>query len=1636
MADPGIIDRPPPAPGEAQYQRAVAFGGQQMADQYKADQTAAMLRKGATGQDLDAWWGTAPGSSESFHQTVQANMQRNLPNGAHFAQNPAEAWSAGWDMSVSGLATNRALPKTVLPADAPLISKLFAGTAQFLGDLPTSLPGAIAGAAGGTGLGAAVPGAGETGASEAAGGLIGGGFGFNAVPEAARQIMVDTYRRGDYKSWSDVQSAAFKSTWEVMKQGTVGAVSNLVGGKAGAAVLKFGGEEAAASMAGKFTAGGVNAGAQAATSATLSAGLEGHVPDAQDFLTGGLMALGLHAAGHFVGGRYQPTAGEQRVQKNLEDIYARTGTPPWEVAKRAISDPLYRQEVTAQDVNGDPVHPNIRADAQDEPPPFKATPPQENSQAIDAAEASLNAPAPAAEPERTFVNNQEVKPAAGHVVDKDIAATMDRQAAAGQTQGMRNVTPVKGSVVNDPSSMTPLIQNLETGGLRGKQIDAAVSPTGAIGRYQIEPGTARQYGFDPAKLHDPAYNTMVHTAIVTDLARRYRGNVNAVLIGYNAGPGRAGRYMAQGPGTGLKEILDKSVAGGRRYETIPVDRNESFLPMETQKYLAKARRIEGGPLPAGTPLDIEGHNGGPSAPSAGPEGANPELDAELHKGSGEEEPLDLTRPAEQPGLGGGDGGAANAWKGASVEDLSKEMLGQIGEQPKTDYMSLEKARTQFISELEPARAIDRRLIAAGQLDRTKDMGVEDVFRQTYGSASRAGAFVRYGEVNPITKEIVPGSPTFMDAVKQMRDAKGSPDEWKAYMLAKRTVQKAGIVADPQALARAQAETGTAKLNQSMEMAKLDPVKQPAAYAKAQAKWKTRLQTLADKETEAKAGIDTGFNQQAAAELASNPEAIAKYEGATQTFNRVNDGFLRYMQGSGMISPESLQRMTDANSTYISMRRIMGDDASFGGSAGRGFGITNTLRKMEGSDRQIVDPFLATLDNQRVGIQMADRNMARGFVINLAAADPKTAALIGLKKIGAVDPNYDEVDSTLKAYGFKDADLDAAREAYGSLIAARQEKGLPGNQFLYYNQGKAERWQVDSPELARLMRNADSTGETNIVMKAAQTFAAIQRTGIVIQPDFPGRMTIWHQFNQFVMDPLHPPPVFTWLRGIAHVIGQDDVYQKVVANGGLGAAMVDLDRDFLAKDMDSVLDKTGALDKVWNSVRHPLQFAQLISEKLDAANRVGYFVGATKDGSRSDFKAATMARKAGLDYAERATAQIANNMAKVVPFWRPHLLGLKQGWESFADNGTGHPNMDRAATVAAGVAAISVPLVAMYLLNRQTDASLPDGEKYTDLPRWQRDRMLITPPIGGVRFKLRMPANYGFVFGTLVQRSLDAFVAHDPKAFDGWAQDFMSEYMPPMLPAFAAPATEVVTNHNFYTGKPLVSDSLRERSPELQYTENTTEPAKQLSRLIGAGFGQLGMQDATISPMAIEHLVSGYTGSAGMEALRIVNAPLTQNHQPGDLADIPFVQGFVVRHPGMSSQRIGDFYDTFHQFQEQAGDFKYLKGQAQALGQDSIDTSQVDLAQAQAVAPLTNLSKALAVQRSLIEGINHNTTMTVDEKRQHIETLYGQAIQEAVYGSALMDVIKDRAKNPDQKMSEMDQLSSEFNTRMEKYEGQQ
>ncbi len=335
------------------------------------------------------------------------------------------------------------------------------------------------------------------------GGWVGAGAVGSALPEAVRQILMDQYDHpGGAATWGDVADRAAKVAWETGKAAIVGAVGGGVTGATG----RFVGSKINDAV-------GIGAGGIAGMLASVGtqAALEMRVPSVEDFGVAAVMLIG-GAAGHktmtISGEKFKMTAAGEYAASKMRGIFRDTGIHPMDLVRMAREDSALRSEILApENALGERVTPGLDAVKPQAPEPF-----------------------------------QQYKPR--------IAAAQEKLVAS--------------DVALDP--VLDLVGSLETGHIKSEAARASVmSPAGAVGYYQVMPNTARQYGFDPSRLSDKQYNAQVSRTVLADLSNRFNGDLELMLIGYNAGPGRAQQFLRSG-------------------------RDYSVLPAETRGYLANAER--------------------------------------------------------------------------------------------------------------------------------------------------------------------------------------------------------------------------------------------------------------------------------------------------------------------------------------------------------------------------------------------------------------------------------------------------------------------------------------------------------------------------------------------------------------------------------------------------------------------------------------------------------------------------------------------------------------------------------------------------------------------------------------------------------------------------------------------------------------------------------------------------------------------------------------------------------------------------------------------------------------------------------------------------------------------------------------
>lgn len=681
---------------------------------------------------------------------------------------------------------------------------------------------------------------------------------------------------------------------------------------------------------------------------------------------------------------------------------------------------------------------------------------------------------------------------------------------------------------------------------------------------------------------------------------------------------------------------------------------------------------------------------------------------------------------------------------------------------------------------------------------------------------------------------------------------------------------------------------------------------------------------------------------------------SKYAAATKYLNReVFDKLLDYERNAGMYSKEQTDAMIRDNPYYIKQKRDIEGGTTAGGG-GRGV-KARTMAKKEGSVRDIVEPAKATVEAIASRIENADKNMA---LRALVGQDPRIVTEMGITKLGDV------------------ADLKVSGPA-------------TRNQFDVLENGKRTRYELaDGPDQAALaqMIHGAAPVEVGVMGQIVNFFAKVKRSGITSMADFLLRGLIRDSITAPILNKHGGLPFQRLLAGVYHsVFRGTGVMDEYFRSGGFGAALNEMDVNYFEKGVDKIFKETGTWNRVINAVPDAWTAWQQVATRIDSLNRIGQYAALRKKG-QAPLKAAMGSRDYTLDFATRGASGALQRLAAATPFLRPTILGTAQMVGAF----TKRP----VSTTAKAALYITAPSLLLYALNEMADEHLDEKDRYSAIPRWQRDLFWITPPIGdgGPRLRIPKPFVLGQVFGSLPERALEHMKTNDPKAWKGWFDNFMGTLALPMIPAAIEPVVEQAFDKDTMNFRPLIPASLEDNSGYMQYSPNTSATAVELARYLGPP----GTGLANVSPIVLENYVVSWAGSMGNAVLSIVDTAFEPANTVKELSDNPFIKGLIVRENDMGTPVIEDFYDNVERITAKRRDLK--------LAIERQDPNEIDFTQddPEAMIQVSRMQTVMGKHQSAIRGIRYDKEMTVDEKRQEIEKLYVNMREIAKAGNEIME----------------------------------
>jgi hypothetical protein len=748
------------------------------------------------------------------------------------------------------------------------------------------------------------------------------------------------------------------------------------------------------------------------------------------------------------------------------------------------------------------------------------------------------------------------------------------------------------------------------------------------------------------------------------------------------------------------------------------------------------------------------------------------------------------------------------------------------------------------------------------------------------------------------------------------------------------------------------------------------------------------------------GIHSGVSTENAKEAF---EAMRKkhpeFEKVTEELDTYQDHILDYLYKSGLMTPETYEKLRVEMRNYVPFYRVMEavEEKGLGGKTLAD--LRSPVKRIKGSDRDIINPLESIVKNTYAMINAAERNRVGIAMMNLSTRHPELAQLFekiptAQTKVAGVKINdlIDQVSKGMLPEGEEAKDMlgDLGEEIVDIFRPSMiQDK----NVLTVMIKGKPQSFHVD-PDIYKAMQGADAEDIT-FIHKLLSYPSRWLRAGATLTPEFMVRNPARDMMTAYIYSEHGFMPPIDMARGLYGAFTKDKDYWLWRMGGGEQAALTSMDRTTLKKTYEELAEAhditpKNMLKRGLKGVINPVEGLRIFSEFSEKMTRIGEAKKAISRG-KNPLEAAFAAREITLDFSKIGSKARAMNM--IIAFFNAGIQANVRTVRAFKERPL--------QTTTKALLGITLPSVMLLLWNMQE----PDWE---EIPDWQKNlswliklpggtspdlltaeegdgffERLLSPLVkttDGVWLRFPKPFELGTLFGSLPERVMEAIKYNDPGALAEIGKTIVDGLVPPLMPTALLPLLENATNHSFFQDRALVPDSIEALPEFAQYTTYTSETAKTVGKWLG------------YSPIKVDNLINGYFAGLGRYAVQAIDkatAAIAGKEAPppppeGTAADVALVKAFVVREPiGSASESVNRFYveseeankaKNYHDNLIAAGDLK-------AAEEWRADHPEIYLA------PFyTGVRENLATMRRLQTMIRDSEKLTPAQKRDQIDEL--------------------------------------------------
>ena len=452
---------------------------------------------------------------------------------------------------------------------------------------------------------------------------------------------------------------------------------------------------------------------------------------------------------------------------------------------------------------------------------------------------------------------------------------------------------------------------------------------------------------------------------------------------------------------------------------------------------------------------------------------------------------------------------------------------------------------------------------------------------------------------------------------------------------------------------------------------------------------------------------------------------------------------------------------------------------------------------------------------------------------------------------------------------------------------------------------------------------------NLAFGVARTAARMLRTGATMSPSFILRNVLRDTVFAGISSKNGFIPIVDTIRG-AIALAKDPAMRAEFEAAGVTEYNFYSSQKSRIKSLDAMAGETPA--SAWEIMKAVFSRLEATSDFFESSTRMGEYMKARQKGLSME-EAARAAREVTLDFSR--SGRIGEQVNQVVPFFNACLQGGDKMVRLFRDDFVG--------TSLKVFKYIVLPSLLIMAMNW-------DEDWYKDLdPDIKNNYWCL-----GRNIRIPKPQEAGVLFGSGIEALFQQAADKDKDAVSNFLKAFSSNMMPSVLPTLILPLIEWSANYSFFKGRPLVGNKYSRLPDELQYNDYTSE----LSKGIGSAL--------KVSPMKIDNLVRGYTGTMGALLWSMAGEPFAKaNNLPAKhFSELPFVRDFNVTDANLS-RPMNEFYGILDKANRQHAGYG-VKGKPEA-----------------AVKGIRSAGSMISKIRKDIDKITHSN-LTPERKRELID----------------------------------------------------